>query len=156
MHNGTVSDLTPENGNYSVSVIPRGKLVNRVSLSWGVGGGLHQKLSGKVNLHLNWSAITSTLCNTQNELYVSVLPHKKTGTWQNIHLNHIYNIYLTVIFWCLQNWGGGPYKGVIKNDINFVTQVQTDTTFWLCSIISTAAFNYHSQVWNQNKIKSRN
>ena len=42
--------------------------------------GLHQKLSGKVNLHLNWSAITSTLCNTQIELCISVLSCKKTGT----------------------------------------------------------------------------
>jgi len=39
VHNGTVCDLTPENWNYGVSVTPRGKLVNRVWLSWCVLGG---------------------------------------------------------------------------------------------------------------------
>jgi len=48
VHNGTVSDLTPENRNYSVSVTPREELVNRVWLSWCVLGGYNKSCQAKV------------------------------------------------------------------------------------------------------------
>lgn len=79
MHNGTVSHLTPGSGNYSVSVTPTEKFSEQSLIKLVCATGLHEKLSGKVNLDLNWSAITSTLCNTQIELYISVLSCKKTG-----------------------------------------------------------------------------
>ena len=68
-------------------------LITLVSAGGGEGG-LQQNRSSKVTLHLHWSAITSTLCNTQIELYISVLSCKNVT--QNIHLNNIYNSYVNV------------------------------------------------------------